>query len=78
MRVRCRRRIRARTASPYSTSRRNKVVRTIEGGSDPENFVVSKDGKWIYVSNEDDDGVSIIDLTSGKVVPPTIKNRRPA
>ena len=51
----------------------NKIVRTIEGGSDPENFAVSKDGKWIYVSNEDDDGVSFIDLTSGKLVPPTIK-----
>jgi len=51
----------------------NKVVRTIEGGSDPENFAVSKDGKWIYVSNEDDDVVSFIDLVSGKLVPPTIK-----
>lgn len=51
----------------------NKLVRTIEGGSDPENFAVSKDGKWIYVSNEDDDGVSFIDLTAGKLVPPTIK-----
>src|SRR5580692_2223934 len=51
----------------------NKIVRTIEGGSDPENFAVSKDGKWIYVSNEDDDGVSFIDLTAGKLVPPTIK-----
>ena len=51
----------------------NKIVRTIEGGSDPENFAVSKDGKWIYVSNEDDDGVSFIDLTTGKLMPPTIK-----
>ncbi len=51
----------------------NKVVKVIEGGSDPENFAVSKDGKWIYVSNEDDDGVSFIDLTTGKLVPPTVK-----
>jgi len=51
----------------------NKIVRVIEGGSDPENFAVSKDGKWIYVSNEDDDGVSFIDLTTGKLVPPTVK-----
>jgi YVTN family beta-propeller protein len=51
----------------------NKVVKVIEGGSDPENFAVSGDGKWIYVSNEDDDGVSFIDLTTGKLVPPTIK-----
>src|ERR1035438_1446864 len=46
----------------------NKIVRTIEGGSDPENFAVSKDGKWIYVSNEDGSGVSFIDLTAGKLV----------
>lgn len=45
----------------------NKIVRTIQGGSDPENFAVSKDGKWIYVSNEDDDGVSFIDLDAGKL-----------
>ena len=50
-----------------------KIVRSLEGGSDPENFAVSKDGKWIYVSNEDDDGVSFIDITAGKLVPPTIK-----
>ncbi|HEY4084803.1 MAG TPA: beta-propeller fold lactonase family protein [Bryobacteraceae bacterium] len=51
----------------------NKLVKVIQGGSDPENFAVSADGKWIYVSNEDDDGVSFIDLTLGKLVPPTIK-----
>jgi YVTN family beta-propeller protein len=45
----------------------NKIVRMIQGGSDPENFAVSKDGKWIYVSNEDDSGVSFIDLTAGKL-----------
>lgn len=45
----------------------NKIVRTIQGGSDPENFAVSKDGKWIYVSNEDDSGVSFIDLDKGQL-----------
>ncbi len=51
----------------------NKLVKVIEGGSDPENFAVSADGKWIYVSNEDDAGFSFIDLTTGKLVPPTVK-----
>jgi YVTN family beta-propeller protein len=46
----------------------NKLVRTIPGGSDPENFDVSKDGKFIYVSNEDVSAVSIIDIASGQVV----------
>ena len=45
----------------------NKLLRVIQGGSDPENFDVSKDGKYIYVSNEDVSGVSIIDIAAGKV-----------
>src|ERR1700716_4697431 len=32
----------------------NKVVRVIKGGSDPENFDISKDGTQLYISNEDD------------------------
>src|SRR6201996_7607862 len=31
----------------------NKVLRVIHGGSDPENFDISRDGKQIYTSNED-------------------------
>jgi YVTN family beta-propeller protein len=45
----------------------NKLVRTIEGGSDPENFDIAADGKILYVSNEDAAGVSFIDLASGKL-----------
>ncbi len=45
----------------------NKLVRVIQGGSDPENFDISADGKTLYVSNEDAAGVSFIDLTSGKL-----------
>ncbi len=45
----------------------NKVVRSLEAGSDPENFVVSLDDKTIYVSNEDADGVSFLDIASGKL-----------
>ncbi len=32
----------------------NEVVRVIKGGSDPENFDVSKDGTQLFISNEDD------------------------
>jgi YVTN family beta-propeller protein len=46
----------------------NKVLRIIHGGSDPENFDISKDGKQLYTSNEDVSAVSIIDTTSGEVV----------
>jgi YVTN family beta-propeller protein len=45
----------------------NKVIKVISGGSDPENFDVSKDGKFIYVSNEDVSGVSFVDIAAGKV-----------
>jgi YVTN family beta-propeller protein len=45
----------------------NKVVRVIKGGSDPENFDVSHDGKVLFVSNEDASGISFVDLDSGAV-----------
>src|SRR5437899_11596636 len=35
-------------------------------GSDPEQFVVSKDGKFAFIANEDDASASIIDLGSGQ------------
>jgi YVTN family beta-propeller protein len=46
----------------------NKIVRMIPGGSDPENFDVSRDGKQLYISNEDISAMSIVDIASGKVV----------
>jgi YVTN family beta-propeller protein len=45
----------------------NKMVRMLKGGSDPENFDVSLDGKTIYVSNEDASGVSFIDIAAGAI-----------
>lgn len=44
-----------------------KVVRKLFGGSDPEQFALSKDGNLMYVANEDAAGVSIIDLAGGTV-----------
>ena len=43
----------------------NKLLRVIQGGSDPENFDLSQDGKTLYVSNEDAAGVSFIDVATG-------------
>jgi YVTN family beta-propeller protein len=45
----------------------NKLVKVIKGGSDPENFDVSLDGKTLYVSNEDASGISFVDIASGRV-----------
>src|SRR6266550_3707372 len=46
----------------------NKMVRVLPGGSDPENFDVSKDGKQLLISNEDTSAVSIVDIASGTVL----------
>jgi|ERR1700687_1235672 len=46
----------------------NKLVKVIASGSDPEEFDLSKDGKLIYISNEDAAAASIVDLAGGKVL----------
>lgn len=43
-------------------------VRRVSLGEDPEIFDISTDGKWLFVSNEEDAKVSLIDLSSGKRV----------
>src|SRR5207249_3102128 len=35
-------------------------------GSDPEQFAISKDGKFAFIANEDDANASIVDLGSGQ------------
>src|SRR5207248_4918423 len=35
-------------------------------GSDPEQFAISKDGKFAFIANEDDASASIVDLSSGR------------
>jgi PQQ-dependent catabolism-associated beta-propeller protein len=48
--------------------RQNKIVKIIQGGADPENFDVSKDGKLLYISNEDISSVSILDISTGTIL----------
>jgi len=45
-----------------------KIVRKLFGGSDPEQFALSRDGKQMYVANEDASGVSIIEVADGRVL----------
>jgi len=47
--------------------KQNKLVRTIQCGSDPENFDLTPDGRTIIVSNEDDAKASFVDVATGKV-----------
>src|SRR5215813_11442147 len=48
--------------------RENKLVKVITGGSDPEEFDLSKDGTLLYCSNEDAGQASFIDIANGKVL----------
>src|SRR4029077_20605057 len=43
-----------------------KLVDRWHVGSDPEQFAISKDGKFAFIANEDDASASIVDLASGQ------------
>lgn len=45
-----------------------KVVQAIKGGSAPHGVIVSKDGKFAYITNLKSDDVSVIDTTQGKEI----------
>src|SRR6516165_7508921 len=44
-----------------------KLLRTIASGQDPEAFDLSRDGKLLFVSNEETAEMSVVDLHAGKV-----------
>src|SRR6266478_1865356 len=44
----------------------SKLIDRWHVGSDPEQFAISKDGKFAFVANEDDASASIVDLSSGQ------------
>ena len=46
----------------------HKLVKTLPSGQDPESFDLSRDGKTLYVSNEETAEMSVLDLHSGKVL----------
>ena len=43
-------------------------VRRLQGGHDPENFDITPDGKFIYVSNEDAGTATVLDVPTGRIV----------
>jgi PQQ-dependent catabolism-associated beta-propeller protein len=45
----------------------HKLLRTLPSGQDPESFDVSRDGRTLYVSNEETAEMSVLDLASGKI-----------
>src|SRR5258708_27643380 len=54
-----------------------RMLRKVPGGSDPEQFAVSRDGKLLYVSNEDAAGLSFVDPQSGRVLKTLATGREP-
>jgi YVTN family beta-propeller protein len=44
-----------------------KLTGKLNAGSDPEEFALSKDGRQIYISNEDTKSASVINIRSGKL-----------
>ncbi|HEV7359296.1 MAG TPA: beta-propeller fold lactonase family protein [Steroidobacteraceae bacterium] len=44
-----------------------KLTGKLHAGSDPEEFALSKDGRHIYISNEDTKTASVINIVSGKL-----------
>jgi YVTN family beta-propeller protein len=45
----------------------HKLHAKLNAGSDPEEFALSKDGRRIYISNEDTKSASVINIASGKL-----------
>lgn len=45
-----------------------KLVRVLPGGSDPEQFDITPDGKRLYVANEDAGRVTIVEVETGRIV----------
>jgi YVTN family beta-propeller protein len=47
---------------------RNRLVRVLKGGTDPEQVAVGANGRFLYVANEDAAQVSVLDAASAKIV----------
>lgn len=57
--------------------RNARVERVLPGGSDPEQFDLSADGRLLYVSNEDADQATIVDIESGEILKTIAVGREP-
>ena len=56
-------------ATPSSTRHQlSAVVRSLRSGPDPEQFILGPQGNLLYVANEDDSQVTVIDIEKNKVL----------
>ena len=54
-----------------------KLLRTLPSGQDPEAFDLSRDGKTLYISNEETAEVTVLDVATGKVTSKVPVGREP-
>jgi YVTN family beta-propeller protein len=54
-----------------------RVIRVLPGGSDPEQFDLSRDERRLFVSNEDADAATIVDISTGRVLRTVPVGREP-
>ncbi len=54
-----------------------RLLRVLPAGSDPEQFDVTRDGRRVFVSNEDSGRVSVLDVASGRVAGTIAVGREP-
>ena len=45
-----------------------KLLRVVNGGSDPEQLAVTADGSRAYIANEDAGAASVLELATGKII----------
>jgi YVTN family beta-propeller protein len=45
-----------------------KITKILKGGSDPEQFDISHDGRRLFISNEDSAHISVLDVLSGALI----------
>jgi len=55
----------------------HKVLQVLHAGSDPEQFALSRDGKRLFVANEDSATLSVVDVATGAVVQRVSVGREP-
>ena len=55
----------------------HQVVKVLHAGSDPEQFALSRDGKRLFVANEDSATLTVVEVASGKVVDRVPVGREP-
>jgi len=48
--------------------RAGKLLRVIPAGTDPEQMAVSRDGRWLFVANEDASQTSVVSAADGKLI----------